>query len=510
VGINRNASLVTKEPTPSTVVQMVGGGASDTRPSNPPLGYLYFDTSLGYEVVWNGTLWKALVPALSESTGFGPTSRRPDRPRSGFLYYDTTLKQELVWDGSAWIAIGPAGGDSGGGSGAVGTSQPVITVQPANQSVSTGNSATFLITATSTTTMSYQWQVNSVAISGANSSSYNTGAVTVPDSGKVYRCIVTNNAGSVTSSTATLTVSSGAVTPSITVNPANESVVVGNSAKFDVSATGSSPLFYQWRKNNANISGATSYSYTTPATTIADNGAGYDCVVTNTSGSATSTQGILTVASTAPTTTKFTCSSFTSIAVMSEYASLVNGFIAVSSNASSTVTSTVSAIGGSLPAGVSLTAVDSAGTVIQETTTVGGESVMGFTWPVITDGSYTCVVSKIGEDPIALTTSHAVAGTVLFKNVSLRAAAYAPSQYPPDGFSIAMTAYGTAGTAAAGLFAAGTDSTPLSSPDYSWDINGDKGLNPVAIVPGADIPLVGRVGTPVVSGDVRLDLYATD
>jgi hypothetical protein len=62
-----------------------------------------------------------------------------------------------------------------------------------------------------------------------------------------------------------------------------------------VTATGTAPLSYQWRKNNAHIKGATSASYTTPPTTTADNGASFKVVVSNSAGSVTSNSATLTV-----------------------------------------------------------------------------------------------------------------------------------------------------------------------------------------------------------------------
>ncbi|MFN9676344.1 MAG: immunoglobulin domain-containing protein, partial [Betaproteobacteria bacterium] len=58
--------------------------------------------------------------------------------------------------------------------------------------------------------------------------------------------------------------------PNITAQPAGTSVVVGQTATFNVTAGGTAPLSYQWRRNGTNLSGATGASYTTPATTSAD------------------------------------------------------------------------------------------------------------------------------------------------------------------------------------------------------------------------------------------------
>lgn len=182
---------------------------------------------------------------------------------------------------------------------------PRITAQPASQTLNVGQSATFTVTASGTAPLSYQWQKNSANISGANGASYTTPATTSTDNGAKFDVVVSNSAGSVASAQATLTVNTVAVAPTVTTQPANQMVTVGQSATFSVTAAGTAPLSYQWRKNSANISGATSASYTTPATTNADNGAKFDVVVSNSAGSITSAQATLTVnaAAMAPTIT---------------------------------------------------------------------------------------------------------------------------------------------------------------------------------------------------------------
>ncbi len=83
--------------------------------------------------------------------------------------------------------------------------------------------------------------------------------------------------------------------PAITTQPANRTVVAGQTATFSVGATGTAPLGYQWRKNGGSISGATSATYTTPAATTTDNGAQFTVVVSNSAGSITSNSAALTV-----------------------------------------------------------------------------------------------------------------------------------------------------------------------------------------------------------------------
>ena len=158
-----------------------------------------------------------------------------------------------------------------------------------------GQVASFSVAVTGTAPLSFQWKKNGVAISSATSSSYTTPVTTTSDSGAQFTVVVSNAAGSVASLAAMLTVNAGAVAPSITTQPASQTVTVGQAAFFSVAATGTASLNYQWKKNSVAISGATSSSYTTPATVTSDSGELFTVTVSNSAGSATSTAALLTV-----------------------------------------------------------------------------------------------------------------------------------------------------------------------------------------------------------------------
>ena len=180
---------------------------------------------------------------------------------------------------------------------------PTITAQPTNQTVAVGQSATFSVTAAGTAPLSYQWQKGTTAITGATSASYTTAAATTSDNGTQFSVVVKNSAGNVTSNAATLTVNTTPVAPSITQQPPNQTVTAGQSATFSVTAAGTAPLSYQWQKGTTAITGATSASYTTAATTTSDSGTQYRVVVSNSEGNATSNTATLTVIAEVPGTT---------------------------------------------------------------------------------------------------------------------------------------------------------------------------------------------------------------
>jgi hypothetical protein len=116
-------------------------------------------------------------PARSLETRRGPAPRKP-----GLTW---RVAQILT------IAIGllVLGGCGGGWQGAR-SLQPEITAQPASQTVSVGQAATFTVSATSSAPVSYQWNKGGAPISGATSSSYTTPPTTTADNGSTFTATV--------------------------------------------------------------------------------------------------------------------------------------------------------------------------------------------------------------------------------------------------------------------------------------------------------------------------------
>ena len=167
---------------------------------------------------------------------------------------------------------------------------PAITSQPANATLAQGGTASFSASASGTAPLNFQWLKNGSAIPGANSNVLTLSVITTNDAAN-YSVTVTNVAGSTTSSAGTLTV---LVPPAITAQPLAASVVAGTNVAFTVTAGGSAPLTYQWLKNGTAIAGATSATLAL-ANVSATNAANYSVTVTNTVGSATSSNASLTV-----------------------------------------------------------------------------------------------------------------------------------------------------------------------------------------------------------------------
>ncbi|WP_144312351.1 discoidin domain-containing protein [Terriglobus saanensis] len=86
-----------------------------------------------------------------------------------------------------------------------------------------------------------------------------------------------------------------ATAPAIIAEPVNTSVTRGFSAHFSVTATGAGPLQYQWFKGGVQIPSAMGTTFDTPPTTDGDDQAVYSVTVSNSLGSAPSTNAVLTV-----------------------------------------------------------------------------------------------------------------------------------------------------------------------------------------------------------------------
>jgi gliding motility-associated-like protein len=166
---------------------------------------------------------------------------------------------------------------------------PVITAQPVSLTRCTGLSATFDVTATGTG-LAYQWRKGGVNIPGATGSTYNIGSVAVTDAGS-YDVVITGTCATVTSNAATLTVN---LPPSITSQPLSVTSCEGTTVNFSVTAGGAG-LTYQWRKNGANIPGATASVLTLNNINLSS-AAGYDVLITGTCGNITSNTATLIVA----------------------------------------------------------------------------------------------------------------------------------------------------------------------------------------------------------------------
>jgi hypothetical protein len=119
-----------------------------------------------------------------------------------------------------------------------------------------------------------------------------------------YSVVVSNQAGSVVSSDAQLTVTT-ATAPSIVSQPQSQTVNLGQSASFSVSATGTAPLSYAWTKNGTrlgdggNITGSSTTTLTVANVAVADAG-NYSVIVSNQAGSVVSSPATLTVITSTP------------------------------------------------------------------------------------------------------------------------------------------------------------------------------------------------------------------
>jgi len=195
---------------------------------------------------------------------------------------------------------------------------PTITTNPSSTTICAGNNATFIVTASGTATITFQWQVDQgsgfanvsgAVYTGGTSNILNITGASAGMNGYVYRCIATNGSGFAISGSATLTVNA---LPAVTSSPSNTATCVGGNASFSTTATGVG-LTYQWQVNTgagfANVpasapySGGTTNTLSITGATLVMNGYQYQCVVSGTcSPAATSGTATLTI-NTAPAIT---------------------------------------------------------------------------------------------------------------------------------------------------------------------------------------------------------------
>jgi autotransporter-associated beta strand protein len=175
---------------------------------------------------------------------------------------------------------------------------PVITSQPLDRTNLAGTTATFSVALSSNSTppFVFQWYkfgtnllVNGGNISGATSSTFSLQNVIAADAG-IYSVLVSNAAGALMSSNATLTV----IDPAILTQPVGITNIIGSTVSFNVTAGGTPLLTYQWNLNGSPLSGRT--LATLSLTNISNSDAGdYTVIVTSALGSVTSAVATLGV-----------------------------------------------------------------------------------------------------------------------------------------------------------------------------------------------------------------------
>ena len=199
---------------------------------------------------------------------------------------------------------------------------PTIVTSPVSQTVNLGGNASFSVAVSGTSPFTYQWQKDGEDIVGATNGTLSLSNVQATDAGS-YAVVVSNAAGPVTSNTAALSV---ITPPSIIVPPASQTVSVGGDVTFGVTATGTAPLSYQWKKNTVAIVGATATTLSLSNVQSTD-AASYTVTITNAAGFATSAAAVLTVdpLPSGPIITTQPSSQFATIGGTATFTVVVNG-----------------------------------------------------------------------------------------------------------------------------------------------------------------------------------------
>jgi hypothetical protein len=134
---------------------------------------------------------------------------------------------------------------------------PSISVEPADQSVLEGETASFNVVGSGKPLPTVQWQRRLSAagswadIPAANANTYVTPPTALAADGQQFRAVLTNRAGQAESRAASLAVRPRIVAPAITTRPQDATVQAGSSAFFSVAATGTTPLSYRWLRNGS-------------------------------------------------------------------------------------------------------------------------------------------------------------------------------------------------------------------------------------------------------------------
>lgn len=210
----------------------------------------------------------------------------------------TIVSSSTNHTGNYWlVATNPAGSNSSFVARVFVGLPPSIAVPPLSQTNLVGSNVTFTVGIAGTPPFTYHWRKNGVNLSdGGRISGSLTATLTLTNlqstDAAQYSVMVTNEAGTIVSAGANLTVW---VPPSITQQPVGKTVLGGSSVTFIGNATGTLPLSYQWFMNQSPISAPVNDRTLTLSDVRRSNSGAYAFVVTNVAGAVTSATANLIV-----------------------------------------------------------------------------------------------------------------------------------------------------------------------------------------------------------------------
>ena len=168
---------------------------------------------------------------------------------------------------------------------------PTVVQQPVGLTGIAGTTLNLSVVAGGGAPFTYQWKKDGANINGATQDTLQLANVQSGDAG-AYTVQIFNAAGNVTSSAANVVVAGAA--PFIASQSGSMVIQAGATTNFTVTATGSGPLNYQWRRNGQNINGATSATLAIGAANASHEGV-YSVLVSNGFGSRASVASSLVV-----------------------------------------------------------------------------------------------------------------------------------------------------------------------------------------------------------------------
>jgi alpha-tubulin suppressor-like RCC1 family protein len=237
-----------------------------------------------------GFAWKTVNGTLNSLIDGANQATWPNGIWITYTFYLSAGTHVLTWQVINGNPFGTAYGYLDQVSFVPGPTPVFLTAQPVSQTNSSGSSVTLTVGASGTPPFGYQWYFDSTNVAGATNGSFTIPNFQATNVG-IYDAVVTNGYGTATTSNAVLGLTPTA--PIFAAQPVNTPALLATSATFTGSATGSSPIYYQWSFNGSPLPGATGTSISITNVQYA-NGGNYTLTASNFVGVTASSNAYLT------------------------------------------------------------------------------------------------------------------------------------------------------------------------------------------------------------------------